>query len=107
MGTPHHIEALGQSEVADKENNNRIKVLADARNKAIEPLYSGTAARTMPGGIFHEVLFMNDVHFCLADILEVIYQKRVQGANQACAMDWGGQVVYDRWIIRTMTGRYD
>ena len=105
LGTPHQIVARGKEEKSNKENGRRIYVLAAARNAALEPLYSGEAAKTVPGGLFHEMLFMNDIHFCAVDMMEVLYQKRLQGANQACAMDWGGKVVYDRWIIRTMTGR--
>ena len=96
---------MGQSVISYKENGHRIEVLARARNAALEPLYSGEAAKHVPGKTFKDVLFMNDIHFCAVDILEVIYQKRMQGANQACAMDWGGRVVYDRWVIRTMGGR--
>ena len=105
LQTPHKIVSQGQSVVSHKEDGHRIKVLARARNAALEPLYSGEAARHFWGGKFKEMLFMNDIYFCATDILEVIYQKRMQGANQACSMDWGGQVVYDRWVIRTMGGR--
>jgi len=105
MNTPHKIVSRGQADIPNKENGARIVVLAAARNAALEPLYSGEAAKLMPGGSFHETMFMNDICHCAVDMLEVLYQKRMQGANQACAVDWGGQVVYDRWIIRTMAGR--
>lgn len=88
-----------------KEDGHRINFLSEARNIAMEPLYSGSAAQHMPSGKFDEVLFINDVYHCASDILEVVLQKRIQEANQACAVDWGGQVVYDRWIIRSMSGR--
>jgi alpha-1,3-mannosyltransferase len=106
LGTPHKIVTRGQQEKSDKGDGHRINVLAAARNAALEPLYSGDAEKFVHGGLFHEMLFMNDIHFCAVDILEVLYQKRSQRANQACAMDWGREVVYDRWIIRTMTGRF-
>ncbi|KAI0314058.1 cryptococcal mannosyltransferase 1-domain-containing protein [Amylostereum chailletii] len=70
----------------------------------MEPLYLGTAALAL-GGPIDEVLFINDIFHCTADILEVIYQKRRQGMHQACAVDWDpGQIVYDRWILRAMSG---
>jgi alpha-1,3-mannosyltransferase len=105
LGTPYDINSKGSSVKSNKENGRRINYLAEARNLAMQPFYSGAAAQHMPGGKFHEVLFMNDVYHCASDILEVMLQKRTQGANQACATDWGGRVVYDRWIIRTMSGR--
>ena len=106
LQTPHKIVSLGQSAISHKEDGRRIEVLAHARNAALEPLYSGEAAKHIPGGKFMEMLFMNDIYFCAMDILEVIYQKQMQGANQACAMDWGvGQVIYDRWVLRTTGGR--
>ncbi|KAI0311465.1 cryptococcal mannosyltransferase 1-domain-containing protein [Amylostereum chailletii] len=108
LGVAHTVEAKGRTEYSHKENGHRINVLAAARNAAMAPLYSGAAARHVPGGVIDEVMWINDVFHCQADLLEVIYQKREQGANQACAVDWGGwgdYVVYDRWVLRTMTGR--
>jgi len=108
LGAPHRIITLGMSDIPIKENGHRIAFLAGARNKALEPLYNGAAARMMRGRKFSEVMFMNDVAHCAVDMMEIIYQKRKQGANQACAVDWGGwggQVVYDRWVLRTMSGR--
>lgn len=104
-GTPHSINSKGSSVKSHKEDGHRINFLAEARNIAMDPLYTGAAAQKIPGGKFDEVLFINDVVHCASDILEVVLQKRVQGANQACATDWGGQVIYDRWIIRAMSGR--
>lgn len=88
-----------------KGDGHRINFLAEARNTAMHPFYSGAAAQRMPGGKFDEVLFINDIYHCASDILEVMLQKRTQGANQACATDWGGRVVYDRWVTRAMSGR--
>ncbi|KAF9511163.1 glycosyltransferase family 69 protein [Hydnum rufescens UP504] len=108
IGTPHRIITLGTSDIPNKEEGYRIAFLARARNKALEPLYNGAAAREMRSRAFDEVMFMNDVAHCAVDMVEMIYQKRKQGAHQACAVDWGGwggQVVYDRWVLRTMSGR--
>ena len=107
LQTPHKVVSLGQSVISYKENGHRIEFLAQARNAAMEPLYSGEAAKHVPGNTFKDVLFMNDIHFCAVDMLEVIYQKRIQGANQACSLDWdwGAPIIYDRWVLRTMGGR--
>ena len=88
---------MGQSLISLKENGHRIEFLTQTRNAAMEPLYSGEAVKGVPGKTFKDVLFMNDIHFCAVDMLEVIYQKRIRGANanEACTMDWGRQVVYD------------
>lgn len=44
----------------------------------------------------------------MEDILELIYQRRWQGADQTCAMDWTyvgeNPTFYDVWIARGMTG---
>ena len=105
LGTPHNINSKGSSVKSYKEDGHRINFLAEARNLAMQPFYSGAAAQHMRGGAFDEVLFINDIYHCASDILEVLLQKRTQGANQACGTDWGGRVIYDRWIIRTMSGR--
>ena len=108
LGVAHHIIAKGKTEYSHKENGNRINELAKFRNLAMQPLYDGVAARTVPDHKFDEVLWINDVFHCAADVFEVLLQKRMQGANQACAVDWGGwgdHVIYDRWVLRTMTGR--
>lgn len=74
----------------------------------MEPLYNGSAAITLPdSGPFDDVLWINDVFHCTADVLEVLHQRRVQTATQACALDWGvwgEQVIYDRWVLRPMSG---
>lgn len=109
IGTPHRVITWGRRKQSHKENGHRITVLADARNKVLENLYNGKAARRMLGRKFDEVMFMNDVAYCAVDMMEIIYQKRMQGADQVCGVDWGGwggQVVYDRWVLRAMSGRY-
>ncbi|KAH8812979.1 alpha-1,3-mannosyltransferase CMT1 [Xylogone sp. PMI_703] len=84
--------------------NDRIKTLAELRNKALRPLVDN------PDRYSHEatVVFLNDVSICLQDILELIHQRLYQGADMTCAMDWTyvGQdpTFYDVWIARGMTG---
>ncbi|KAI0027131.1 cryptococcal mannosyltransferase 1-domain-containing protein [Vararia minispora EC-137] len=105
LQVPHTVVSKGAAERSDKEEGKRILVLAAARNLAMEPLYLGAAAAAL-GGEPDEVLFMNDIFFCAADVLEVVYQKRRQGMHQACALDWDpGQIAYDRWVLRSMSGR--
>lgn len=84
----------------------RIATLVGVRNIAMEPLYTGAAAMHVPSGKFDEVLFLNDIIHCASDVLELFHQKRIQGADQVCATDWGDPVVYDRWVLRSMSGRY-
>ncbi|KAI0034270.1 cryptococcal mannosyltransferase 1-domain-containing protein [Vararia minispora EC-137] len=107
LGTPHRVIADGSWKQSDKESGNRINFLAAVRNTAMQPLYSGEAGEAL-GGVFDEVIWINDVFHCTADILEILYQKRLQGAHQACATDWGvwgDWVIYDRWVLRPMSGR--
>ncbi|KZV75509.1 glycosyltransferase family 69 protein [Peniophora sp. CONT] len=108
IGTPHRIITEGTARASDKEDGHRINFLAAVRNLAMEPLYDGSAATTLPdGGPFDDVLWINDVFHCAADVLEVLHQRRVQSATQACALDWGvwgDQVIYDRWVLRPMSG---
>ena len=114
LGTPHKVVSGGQNEIPHGSGN-RIELLANVRNKALEPLYSGAAASEMlertngdssTHDVFSELLFLNDITFCAADILEVILQKQLQGANQACSVDYMEPVIYDRWVLRDIEGRY-
>jgi alpha-1,3-mannosyltransferase len=91
----------------NKDFDHRIESLVKLRNKALLPLYDRSISDHMPGGKFDEVLVMNDVIWCPVDVLEVLYQKRKTGAHQACSVDWDWnmRVVYDRWVLRAMSGR--
>ncbi|KZV65968.1 glycosyltransferase family 69 protein, partial [Peniophora sp. CONT] len=111
MGTPHRILTDPNAAVSHSQPGARIATLVGVRNTAMAPLYTGDAAIHVPNGKFDEVLFLNDIFHCASDILELFHQKRTQGANQVCATDWGDPVVYDRWVMRSITGntfyRYD
>jgi alpha-1,3-mannosyltransferase len=99
FGTSYRIKSEGETYVADKSNHMRIAVLAAVRNSALQPLYDGAV------GKYDTVLFINDVFHCPADILEVLYQHWKQNADMSCSVDWvNDPVVYDRWVIRSMTG---
>ncbi|VDB88503.1 unnamed protein product, partial [Peniophora sp. CBMAI 1063] len=105
LGVAHQIVSYGDSRHANKEGNRRIAVLAAARNAALSPLFTGQATLAL-GGEPHEIFFVNDIFFCAPDLLEVLLQYRQQGMHQACATDWDpGEIIYDRWILRAMSGR--
>jgi alpha-1,3-mannosyltransferase len=83
----------------------RFKGLAELRNLALAPMLDEPAryANTT-------VVFINDVAICLEDILELVHQLQVQGADMACAFDWvvgdnGRQpVFYDSYVARSING---
>ncbi|KAJ2020877.1 hypothetical protein GGI13_005023 [Coemansia sp. RSA 455] len=80
----------------------RIEYLAKVRNSAMEPLYSSKVK-------YGKVLFSNDVYFCLTDVLELLFQSRVQGAHLTCAEDFievrGKPAFYDTWVARDIEGK--
>lgn len=74
------------------------------------PLYEA------PEGTFDRVLFINDVHMCEADLLEILLQHEVQEADMSCGMDYKELKIpefaeqgypllfYDVWVARDMLG---
>ncbi|KAJ2866326.1 hypothetical protein GGH94_001603 [Coemansia aciculifera] len=87
--------------VSKPEHIHRIEYLAKVRNAAMEPLYSS-------GEKYGQVLFSNDVFFCLTDVLELLLQARAHGSHLTCGQDFfelrGEPAFYDRWVARDMTG---
>ncbi|KAF1969437.1 hypothetical protein BU23DRAFT_539558 [Bimuria novae-zelandiae CBS 107.79] len=83
---------------------NRIETLADLRNLALQDLLAHPAHYDPDT----TVIFLNDIALCMEDILELIHQRKWQGADQTCAMDWtyvgDNPTFYDVWIARGMTG---
>ncbi len=84
------------------ETNDRIDTLAQLRNLALAPLLQNSSdfnsAETT-------IVFINDISPCANDILELIHQRRVQGADMACPMDFSDDgLFYDIWVARSMTG---
>ncbi|KAL8292290.1 hypothetical protein RQP46_001756 [Phenoliferia psychrophenolica] len=67
----------------DWKRVDRIAQLSVYRNIALAPL--NTTSRATP---FENVVFVNDVFACPRDPLELLFQKRHQQADAACAMDW-------------------
>ncbi|KAJ1990073.1 hypothetical protein GGI25_004043 [Coemansia spiralis] len=101
LEVPHRITI--EQRVRPKKNYHRIKYMAELRNRAMEPLYNSSSGR------FGKVVFINDVFFCLPDLLELIHQANAQGAHLTCAEDFvirhGSLVFYDTWVARDMLGR--
>jgi alpha-1,3-mannosyltransferase len=86
------------------KGGNRIKALAELCNLAVADLVEN------PGYYANDttVVFLNDIAPFLEDILELIHQRRFQGADMTCPMDWAyvGEhpTFYDVWIARGITG---
>lgn len=70
----------------------RIRFLADARNKAMEPLQSPSAdIRLTDYDSYTKVLFLNDVLFTWEGAMNLLATKRDYDGDYdlACAMDFG------------------
>ncbi|BGP40697.1 hypothetical protein JCM10449v2_004659 [Rhodotorula kratochvilovae] len=111
------LSALGASHdvVSDPRRTNwravdRIDQLAVYRNEALAPLARANATH------FSDIVFVNDVFACPGDVLELLFQRRAQSADAACAMDWRANkgigrwwrdsvVYYDSWVGRTLSGQ--
>ncbi|BGP49713.1 hypothetical protein JCM10450v2_005618 [Rhodotorula kratochvilovae] len=87
----------------------RIEGLANLRNLVLQPLYDA------PAGTWDRVLFLNDVHLCEAELLEILLQHEVQDADMSCGMDFKELRIpefegnypllfYDVWVSRDMQG---
>lgn len=103
------IEALGteyffETSDVDPKQGDRIVGLAALRNAALQPMLDDKRQYSDDTTI----IFINDVAICMDDILELVYQRTVLGADMTCAMDWTHvgphPTFYDVWISRTMAG---
>jgi alpha-1,3-mannosyltransferase len=65
--------------------NHRIEYLAEVRNAAFGPLFE---LREERGETFDSIVFMNDILPCVDDILELIWQSRLNNAGITCAADY-------------------
>lgn len=104
--------ASESAQAPPEAKHSRIDDLARLRNFALEPLRNSIEADST-GGAFSTVIFMNDVFFCASDILELLYQREVQGADMVCGLDYFRDLVrshvigaeyYDTWVGRTING---
>ncbi|KAK3305272.1 glycosyltransferase family 69 protein [Chaetomium strumarium] len=118
------LEALGTtyyfstSDINPKEGN-RIDKLARLRNMALQPIFDD-AEKTPTGNTSTStstkrfsansttVIFLNDVAACAEDILELVHQRALLGADMVCGMDWTyvgrDPTFYDVWIARGLRG---
>jgi alpha-1,3-mannosyltransferase len=84
----------------------RIEYLAEVRNSAMTPLHE----LRDNGEFFDTIVFLNDVLPCIDDVLELIYQSRLQNAGMTCAADYmfheelGAPMFYDNWVARDLNG---
>jgi alpha-1,3-mannosyltransferase len=104
--------------------NHRIEYLAEVRNAAFVPLHE---LRNAENEYFDTIIFMNDILPCVDDLLELIYQSRLNNAGITCATDYmyhddlvrspltvfrfqadaieqGAPVFYDNWVARDING---
>ncbi|KAF9001180.1 glycosyltransferase family 69 protein [Cyathus striatus] len=87
--------------------NHRIEYLAEVRNSAFVPLHE---LRDAEGEYFDSIIFMNDILPCVDDLLELIYQSRLNNAGITCAADYmyheeiAAPVFYDNWVARDING---
>jgi len=104
--------------------NHRIEYLAEVRNAAFVPLHE---LRNSENEYFDTIIFMNDILPCVDDVLELIYQSRLNNAGITCAADYmfhdelvgpssqfflsvadssaqGSPVFYDNWVARDING---
>ncbi|KAL8723416.1 MAG: hypothetical protein Q9225_000247 [Loekoesia sp. 1 TL-2023] len=84
------------------KTNDRIETLSKFRNLALAPFLRD------PSRFDSEettIVFINDISLCPNDILELVHQRRIQGADMACPMDYSDDgLFYDVWVARSMTG---
>ena len=103
------IERLGAafymstSDVSPQDGKqDRIEGLAFLRNLALAPLVMDKANFSPDA----QVIFLNDIHLCPHDILELLYQQMMQHATMTCGMDWShaGAIFYDIFVARSIVG---
>ena len=95
--------SLVQSDMDSKNaSSDRIETLSKLRNLALGPLLDDPSRFDSEEAT---IVFLNDISLCPNDILELIHQRRIQGADMACSMDYSDDgLFYDVWVARSMTG---
>ena len=80
----------------------RFEGLAWLRNLALAPLVMDKAKFSLDA----QIVFLNDVYLCAHDVLELLYQQKMQHATMTCGMDWshGGAIFYDIYVARSIVG---
>ncbi|KAM0789486.1 hypothetical protein ACM66B_000306 [Microbotryomycetes sp. NB124-2] len=106
---------LSDPRATDWSKVDRIAQLALYRNYVLRPVNESSSAREKRP--FDHVVFVNDVYMCGRDALELLWQRKHQQADAACAMDWRatksplnwfgkskGVKFYDNWVSRDLNG---
>lgn len=94
---------MSTSDVSPQDGKqDRFGGLAFLRNLALAPLVMN-APKYSPDA---QVIFLNDVYLCPHDILELLFQQKLQHATMTCGMDWshGGAIFYDIYVARSIVG---
>lgn len=104
IGVAYYLESNDLSPKDPNSPINRIEALANLRNEALAPLINHPDEFSSDTA----VIFLNDVALCMEDILELMLQRVLQGADMVCALDWTfpgwDPTFYDVWIARSMSG---
>jgi alpha-1,3-mannosyltransferase len=103
LGVPsRRIRIITDSPSVDFNNGNRIELLANLRNDALQPLWQNSAFGTN----VKSVVFFNDVYLKAEHILELLYVHQINGAGMTAAWDWYKRepaYFYDVWVGRTVS----
>ncbi|ORY35322.1 cryptococcal mannosyltransferase 1-domain-containing protein [Naematelia encephala] len=93
------------------QSRERIEYLANARNKAMEPLQSpDPTVRLENWNEYTTVVFLNDAWFSWEDVVRLIATETEDGGDYdlACGMDFGWLTervgLYDTWVARDICG---
>lgn len=104
LGVPaHRMKIVTDEPKIDFNTGNRIEILAELRNRAMEPLWQEGEWRNEK---IKQVIFFNDVYLKAEHMLEVMYQHEVNGADVSTAWDWYRREpawYYDIWVGRTVS----
>ena len=94
---------MSTSDVSPQDGKqDRFEGLAYLRKLALAPMVMN-APKYSPDA---QVIFLNDIYLCPHDILELLYQQKMQHATMTCGMDWshGGAIFYDIYVARSIVG---
>ncbi|SPC61320.1 uncharacterized protein UHOD_01270 [Ustilago sp. UG-2017b] len=96
MHVPRRILSDDQAVRMNKSSavQDRIEFLADVRNVAMQPLLDHNSSEK-----FSHVLWVNDIIFSAQDALQLLQTNNTH-YDQACAMDFIGNGLYDTWVTR-------
>lgn len=110
LGVPaSSIHLRTREQKIDFSQHNRIEVLADLRNRALEPLWND---RNGVGRDIGAVVFLNDVYMKARDVLELLHQhvkaedESGQETGITTGWDWYERSpahYYDVWVGRTVS----